>query len=104
MSTSTIIAAAAGAGGAGYLGGMIGSLTVGDNSSVDINELPMSGRHETDQWNFKEVVTSDFNWETLVCHKCTRTTNCEQTRTPLFGNMYCKKWGEPTEVCEDIQF
>ena len=104
LSTSTIIAAAAGAGGAGYLGGMIGSLTVGDNSSVDINELPMSGRHETNQWNFKEVVTSDFNWETLVCHKCTRTTNCEQTRTPLFGNMYCKKWGEPTEVCKDIQF
>ena len=104
LATSTAIAAAAGVAGAGYLGGMVGSLTVGDNSSVNINELPMSGRHETDQWNFKEVVTSDFDWDTLVCHKCTRTTNCEQTRTPLFGNMYCKKWGETTEVCQDIEF
>ena len=67
--------------------------------------LELSGRYENNQWNYRETITTDFNMETLVCHKCVTTQNCTSIRTPFFGSKSCKKWAEPEPVtCEDIQF
>ena len=32
--------------------------------------------------NYKEAITSSFDWESLVCHKCTRTQQCSKTKNP----------------------
>ena len=62
------------------------------------------GSKQLNQWNYKETITATFEWDTLICHKCTRSTLCEKTATPFFGGLFCKKWGETTEVCQDIEF
>lgn len=74
----------------------------GEENNVDNLELVAS--QQVNQWNYKETVTSTFEWETLNCHKCVRATRCENTKNPLFGNKYCKDWGEEVETCTDTQF
>lgn len=54
-----------------------------------------------DEWNYKETVTSTFSYETLACHRCTRTQNCLD---PKGGRKMCKEWADPVETCVDIQF
>ena len=106
LATSSAIATAATATAAAAAGGMVVGWAASDKNrgGTDGVSQPMSGRHEMDQWNHKEVITTDFEWDTLVCHKCTRSTLCEETATPFFGGLFCKKWGETTEVCQDIEF
>ena len=106
LATSSAIATAATATAAAAAGGMVVGWAASDKNrgGTDGASQPMSGRHEMDQWNHKEVITTDFEWDTLVCHKCTRSTLCEETATPFFGGLFCKKWGETTEVCQDIEF
>jgi len=62
------------------------------------------GSKQLNQWNYKEVITSTFEWETLNCRKCTRTQNCTKKGNPLFGSKYCKSWADPIETCTDTQF
>ena len=107
LATSGIIAATAEAAGALILGSMAGDVAnaLKDDPNQDTSiSAPMSGHHETDQWNFREVIDTTFEWDTLVCHKCVKTTNCESTARPFSGSLFCKKWGDTTETCTDIQF
>ena len=60
-----------------------------------------TGQETNNRWNYKETVTSTFNRETLVCHRCVRSQNCS---SPKGGRRFCKKWADPTETCTDIQF
>ncbi len=62
------------------------------------------GTKQVSQWNYKEVITATFEWDTLNCHKCTRVQQCSKTRRPWFGNKYCQTWEEPVETCTDTQF
>lgn len=62
------------------------------------------GTKQVNQWNYKEVITATFEWDTLNCHKCTRVQNCTKTRRPWIGNKYCQTWEEPVETCTDTQF
>lgn len=62
------------------------------------------GTKQVNQWNYKEVITATFEWDTLNCHKCTRVQQCSKTRRPWFGNKYCQTWEEPVETCTDTQF
>ena len=64
----------------------------------------LSGSQKMQQWNYKETITTTFDWENLICHKCVRSTKCEVTRNPLIGDKYCETWGEETETCTDTQF
>ena len=68
------------------------------------NKTQLTGSKQLDQWKYKETITSTFEWDTLICHKCTRTQQCEETKNPLFGSKYCKKWADPVETCNDTQF
>ena len=72
-----------------------------DHTSAD-SEL--TGYYENEQWNYKETITTMFDMDTLVCHKCSVVTNCAQTKTPFFGDQYCSKWETPVETCTDISF
>ena len=105
MAASKAIAITAGTlGAATVVGGVAAQSYNGDQVSNANYQIELNGRHETDQWNFKEVITTEFDMDTLVCHKCVKTTQCEKTKTPVFGDLYCKTWAEPVEVCSDIQF
>lgn len=56
-----------------------------------------------EQWNYKESISANYNEETKVCRKCTRSQNCKVPKTPAFSNAYCKEWADPVEKCDDIQ-
>ena len=75
-----------------------------DTSRVNYADLQLSGAFEVSNWNYRENITTNFDMETLVCHKCIKSQNCATPREPFFGNLYCKTWAEPVEVCTDIQF
>ena len=97
ITTTSLGLAAVGAGVAGYAGG-------GANGADGAGQLDLTGSKSVNQWNYKETITTTFDWENLVCHKCTRTQQCTKTGNPLFGNKYCKTWADPVETCSDTQF
>ena len=68
------------------------------------DDRKLTGSKEVNQWNYKETITTTFDWENLVCHKCVRSTPCAETKNPVIGNKYCETWGEETEICTDTQF
>ncbi|MBR2286287.1 MAG: hypothetical protein IJ866_02430 [Alphaproteobacteria bacterium] len=85
--------------------GLLGNVGSGSANGVDnITERELVASAQLNQWNYKETITSTFEWETLNCHKCVRSQSCENTKNPLFGNKYCKDWGEEKETCTDTQF
>ena len=95
--------------GAGALGaaaiGLAGNAGSGRANGADgAGQLDLTGSKSLNQWNYKETITTTFDWENLVCHKCTRTQQCTKTKNPLFGNKYCATWADPVETCSDTQF
>ena len=95
--------AAAGATVAGI--GLLGNVGSGSANGADASaQRELIGSKQLNQWNYKETITSTFEWDTLICHKCTRTQQCSKTRNPLFGSKYCGTWADPVETCTDTQF
>ena len=95
--------------GAGLTGtavvGLAGNAGSGSANGADASaQKELIGSKQLNQWNYKETITSTFEWDTLICHKCTRTIQCSKTKNPLFGNKYCKTWADPVETCSDTQF
>ena len=85
--------------------GLAGNAGSGDANGSDASaQRELVGSKQLNQWNYKETITATFEWDTLICHKCTRTQNCSKTKNPLFGNKYCKDWEDPVETCIDTQF
>ena len=67
--------------------------------------LELHGEFKLEQHNYRETITTDFDWDTLKCHKCSVTQVCEDEANPWFGQKHCKKWGDESEPeCRDIQF
>ncbi len=103
ISTAGVAVAAAGVGVATI--GLMGNIGSGDANGADGGlERELVGSKSLNQWNYKENITSTFEWETLKCDKCIRTQQCTKTGNPLFGNKYCKSWADPVETCEETQF
>jgi hypothetical protein len=65
--------------------------------SVD-NNTPAIGKRELNQWNYKENVTTVFNYQTGECTKTTVTQNCKKTKKNV-----CKTWNDPVESVTSIQ-
>ena len=84
--------------------GLAGNIGGGANGADGGGRGDLIGSKQLNQWNYKETITSTFDWETLNCHKCVRAQNCGKTGSPLFGSKYCKSWEEPKETCTDTQF
>ncbi len=93
---------------AGGVAGIGLSANAGSDSANGSDDGAVSrelvGTKQVNQWNYKEVITATFEWDTLNCHKCTRVQQCSKTRRPWFGNKYCQTWEEPVETCTDTQF
>ncbi len=107
LASSAAIATVAGTvGTAAAIGTAVEAATLRSDpdGSVDITERQMSGRSEIAQWNYRETVTTDFDWDTLVCHKCVSASECSDARNPLFGKKWCKAWKASVETCTDYQF
>ncbi len=99
-----MMSAAGGIAGIGLLGNAGSGSANGDQRGfVHKDNVPLVASKEMNQWNYKETITTTFDWENLVCHKCVRSTQCAETKNPL-GNKYCKTWAESTEECKDTQF
>ena len=61
--------AAAGAAVAGI--GLLGNVGSGSANGADAPaaQRELVGSKQLNQWNYKETITSTFEWDTLVCHK-----------------------------------
>ena len=103
---STVAASALGAAGVATAGiGLLGNVGSGSANGADASiQRELVGSKQLNQWNYKETITSTFEWDTLICHKCTRTQQCSKTKNPLFRSKYCKTWADPIETCADTQF
>lgn len=103
VTAGTIGVAAAGATVAGI--GLLGNAGSGKANGEDSKmERELIGSKSLNQWNYKENITSTFEWETLKCNRCTRTQQCAKEKNPMFGNKYCKDWADATEECVETQF
>lgn len=87
--------------GIGLLGNAGSKGANGDDTSMHGDLVGSKGLN---QWNYKETITSTFEWETLNCHRCTKSQQCSKTKNPIFGDKYCKTWADPVENCVDTQF
>lgn len=98
VSSGVAVAAAAGIGLLGNAG------SGGANGEDSKMERKLIGSKSLNRWNYKETITSTFEWETLKCNRCTRSQQCSKTKKPLFGDAYCKTWADPKESCKTTQF
>ena len=109
LTTGSSIGATAGIIGGGAAGvagiGLAGNAGSGKANGED-NQLQkqLIGSKSTNNWNLKENVVATFEWETLNCHICTKTTKCSKEKNPPFGKKYCKTWADTVESCKDVQF
>ena len=102
---TTALAVSGTVGSAALVGGVVGA-SVADYDTVAANkmdELVLSGHFENNQWNYRETIDTNFDYENLICHKCVKSQNCNKTKSPFFGDMYCKSWADPVETCEDMK-
>jgi hypothetical protein len=67
-------------------------------------DMQMAAVSKSEEKFLKREVNTSFNWETMLCHKCTKNIDCIKTKKPWFGKRYCADWAQPVEKCEDIQF
>ncbi len=74
-----------------------------NGENVD-TQTQLTASAQSNSWNYKETVTTNFDWENLVCQKCIVKQNCAKTKTPLFGKPFCKTWADKVETCSDTQF
>ena len=98
----------------GLLAGGIAGSTIefdesgGGNGEVDTECDAGKGKlvckTSVDKWNYTETITTTFESDTLVCHKCTRSANCTNPKNPLWGGKWCKQFADPVETCTDTQF
>ncbi len=70
--------------------------------NTDSGVSDLSGYSQTsDAYNYKESITSNFNWAELTCTVCTTSQNCLDTN---IWNSKCKEWADPIESCKTIQY
>ena len=74
---------------------------VNTGATTDLSTMKLSGTTTSNAYNRRSSTTSTFNWDTLVCHRCTTTQICTK---PKSVRKVCKKWADPVENCQDIQF
>ncbi|MDW2975179.1 MAG: hypothetical protein R8M70_03995, partial [Alphaproteobacteria bacterium] len=92
-STATTIAAMA-VGGTAMIAGNV----------LAVEEQLSAGRSEMKEWNYREIVTTTFDWDDVVCRKCVESQRCAKEKTPFFGKKSCKLWGDKETTCTDTQF
>ena len=64
----------------------------------------LTGYYEMNQWNYKEKISTKFNWDDIECEKCIEAQYCTKPSVPVFGNTKCKRWGDPETKCTTTKF
>jgi len=83
-----------------YAKGSAIGIRAGHWDSGIINDIKiLVGNAIANTRSYKETVTSTFNWENLICHRCIRKQGCAKMK-----GRNCRTWGEEHETCNDIQF
>ncbi|MBQ5700258.1 MAG: hypothetical protein IIV74_03120, partial [Alphaproteobacteria bacterium] len=103
-SATTALVAAITGGAALVSGGILSVAEKYKDGDTKSSESSLSGKHEMNQWNYRETITTTFDWDNVTCQKCTESQLCAKERTPLFGKKSCAKWGEKQTVCTDVKF
>ncbi len=101
--TVATVVGTVGAAGALAAAGAAATADYANPQSVD-KSVELQGRYENEQWNYRETIVTTFNMDTLVCEKCVTRQMCNSTKSPFFGNYYCRSWDDAIEECTDIQF
>ena len=102
MIIADVVATAAGL--TGVVGTIVQSSLGGSNGANELGMRELSGRYEMNQWNYREIVTTTFDWDDVSCHKCVEAQHCVSIRDPWFGKKSCKLWGDKETTCTDTQF
>lgn len=103
IGTGIVLGAGAAAAGVAAAGNAIDNAIQAGSSAESVRRETV-GSGQSDSWNYKETVTTNFDMETLSCRKCIRIQNCARAQEPVFGKLFCKTWDEPVETCSTIQF
>ena len=105
ITVNTAIIASATAAASAIAAGISTAATQSNGGNTANVARELTGHHELNQWNYKQIIDTTFDWDSLNCHKCVKTTKCIKQSYPLFGSPKCKQW-EPseTEDCTDTQF
>lgn len=106
LATSAVIAGvAAGVAGAAAIASGVAAATTRDTTEESqTQETQLTGYHEMNQWNYKEKITTKFNWDDIECEKCVESQYCTKPSVPVFGNTKCKRWGDPETKCTTTKF
>ena len=65
------------------------------------------GEYFANDWNYQEMITTDFDDDTKVCKKCVSSRKCKETAWHIFSDRTCRKWaseGFENKKCTEIQF
>jgi hypothetical protein len=68
------------------------------------DKAQLSGSRTEVTVNVDRTVNSIFNMGTGICNLCVRESKCEDVRFVDDAGLYCHKWGEVKETCQDIEF
>ncbi|MBR6363518.1 MAG: hypothetical protein IKS08_00300 [Alphaproteobacteria bacterium] len=91
-----ITAAATTAGTAATIAAGVAVAATGTAAGLAATTKPV-GKAEIDQWNYKESVSTTFNYQTGECFKTKVTQNCKKIK-----KNYCKEWDEEVEETTSI--
>jgi len=92
-SVSATMAMAAAAGAAGVAVGVDDTIAKAGGGNTNIE----AGHSSTEQWNYKEVVTTVFNRVSGKCTKVTVSQQCKKTKKNI-----CKEWADSTQTEKTI--
>jgi len=107
VAASVMVATAALAGAAAVSAGVEAGISAStENSKMVAGERTKKhGEHVTNEWNYQEKITTDFDDETKVCKKCIINRKCKLVMGGLFGDKFCRTWDPYSEPrCTEIQF
>jgi len=86
-------------------GGVLPSSQSFRHGDFDPQTAEMSASNSSEDPQYKETVTTTFNWETLICTKCVRSQSCSNfKKKAIRKKSYCKEWEPVKENCKDVQF
>ena len=67
------------------------------------DKAELSGTRTETSKTLERTITSTFNVDSHICNVCIIDNRCEKTDMTSEGEVYCKKWGEATETCKEIE-
>ncbi|MCL2749187.1 MAG: hypothetical protein FWE50_03900, partial [Alphaproteobacteria bacterium] len=92
------------AGTAAGIAALTGAKGGGNGAAAQPSAADLTASQSLNQWNFKQTITTTFEWETLKCTRAIRSQTCKKTRNPLFGDKYCQEWNNETTASKEFQF